>query len=286
MSLVRVVEAFRAYLEDVLDPPPAMIGGAFPVIAEELPAVSISVDEVAERARGLGRLPAPVQTGALRIETSLDLANPVVTVADETVDLLSEDRQTLQLPHGGIVRADGTPTRPFAGGDLLVEVDGTPLTVVGDEPDAGEVRPDPEVGELLFGAPLPAVGTLRLGYFVGEWEVTNERYQGLLAVQPFADDVPGVEDLTRQVDEAFADGRWRGVRGLRSFTPKSFGPVVIIQAVGAGRRDSRSRTITYAFDYERVEPVVRTGGGLIGTVAIESTYGAERFEVTREGSTA
>jgi hypothetical protein len=61
---------------------------------------------------------------------------------------------------------------------------------------------------------------------------------------------------------------------------------VIIQAVGAGRRDSRSRTITYAFDYERVEPVVRTGGGLIGTVAIESTYGAERFEVTREGSTA
>lgn len=287
MPLGGVVDAFVEHLLEALDPVPPLVGGAHPAVVGELPAVSIAVAEVTERLRGLGTVPAPVETGALRIETSLSLADPVVEFPDERVRLLSDDRRLLHLPHGAIVRADGTATQPFEAEDLLVELNGAALVIVADGPAAGQVRVEPELGELRFGTALPATGTLRLRYFIGEWDVRSERYQGVIAIEPFATDAGGVDALTRQLDAALGDERWREIRGLRSLSPRSFGPVRLLEgAVGPGQRDARSRELTYAFDFELIEPIVRTGGGLIGTVAVDSTYGAERFEVTKERSTA
>src|SRR5262249_6539090 len=105
MALATLLDALRTHLQGVLSPAPALVAGAYPAVAAELPAVTVSFASVSERLRGLARLPAPTQTGALRVDTTLDLANPVVVFPDETVRLLSTDRRTVQLVHGPIVRA-------------------------------------------------------------------------------------------------------------------------------------------------------------------------------------
>jgi hypothetical protein len=287
MPLGGVVDAFRDHLASTLDPVPPLLGGAHPAVVGQLPAVAIALADVADRLRGLGAKPAAVETGALRIETTLSLADPVVEFPGERVRLLSDDRRLLHLPHGSVVGADGTVSLPFDAADLLVELNGAAVPLVAGAPAAGQVQVEPNLGELRFGTALPAAGTLRLRYFIGQWDVRTERYQGTVAIEPFATDAGGVDALTRQVEEALADERWREIRGLRSLSPRSFGPVRVLEgAVGPGQRDAHSRQITYAFDFELIEPIVRTGGGLIGTVAVDSTYGAERFEVTRERSTA
>ena len=282
--LSRFADALREYLGEALDPRPASIGGGYPVLAVELPAVSMSFSEVSGRLNGLGAVPGPVMTGALQIETSLDLAHPAAAFPEGEVELLSPDRLVLQLPHGAIVRADGTPAPPFGPDDLRVALGGTAFTVVNHPPGAGEVEPEPETGELRFGAPLPATGTLELAYLVGTWEVRAARYQGELTLELFAESVAGVEELSRRLEAALEEQQQPPIRGLKSLAPRSWGPVVVVAGVGQGRRGSRSRALRYAFDYELVEPVVRTAGGPIARVEVRSTYGPEQFVVTREGS--
>ena len=193
MALPTLFDRVRQHLDTSLVPTPPLIGAGYPIAAEELPAVTISIAEVTERLRGIGRLPAPTLTGALRIDTSLDLANPVVSFGDEEVRLLSDDRRVVQLANGPLVRADGTATQPWGLADITVVRSGTTLTPVEGAPGAGEVQVLPDTGQLRFPAALAASGTLVLGYFVGEWEVRTARYQGTLSLETFATDLAGVD---------------------------------------------------------------------------------------------
>jgi hypothetical protein len=136
----------------------------------------------------------------------------------------------------------------------------------------------PDTGQLRFPAALAAAGTLVLGYFVGEWEVRTARYQGTLSLETFAADLVGVDALSRQVDVALEDAP---ISGLHQLSPRAWGPVA---AVDTTRGDSRGRALTYRFDFELIEPKLATGGGLITTVAVDSSPGSEHFAVTREGS--
>lgn len=280
MSLGRLVDAVRQHLETALMPDPPAIGAAYPAEAGDLPTVSLSLSDVGQRLVSVGRLPRPTQKGALRIVTELDLADPVARFPDETVQLLSSDRRELQIPHGAIVRSDGTNIRPFAAEDLRVEVGGTVLTVVDAAPSAGQVRPEPDTGELRFGAPLPATGSLELGCFVGQWDVRSERYQGVLAVEAFAADADAVDALTRRLEAALGEDAWGGVAGLRRLAPLQLGPIVP-DSDAAGGAGARRRRLTYGFDYELIEPVVLAGGGIIASVAVDSVYGDEHFDVKR-----
>jgi len=278
MALPALLDRVRQHLDTSLSPTPPLIGDGYPIAAEELPAVTISIAEVTERLRGIGRLPAPTLTGALRVDTSLDLANPVVSFGDEDVRLLSDDRRVVQLAHGPLVRADGTTTQPWAAADITVVRSGTTLTPVEGAPGAGEVQVLPDTSQLRFPAALAATGTLVLGYFVGEWEVRTARYQGTLSLETFAADLAGVDALSRQVDVALEDAP---ISGLHQLSPRAWGPVAAIDTTRGG---SRGRALTYRFDFELIEPKLATGGGLITTVAVDSSPGSEHFAVTREGS--
>ncbi len=280
MALGSLLDTLRTYLGTSLTPVPPLIGSAYPIAAAELPAVTLSLSDVSERLNGLGRLPAPVVTGALRVDTSLDLANPVVTFPDEVVRLLSTDRRVVTLAHGPLVRADGTQTQPFALTDIRVVRTGTVLRPVAGPPLGGQVQVLPEIGQLRFPARLAATGVLELGYFVGQWEVRSARYGGTLRVEAFAPDAAGVEALSRQLETALGNAAGR-VAGLAQLSPTAWSAV--LPAAG-GPGSGRGRALSYSFDYELVEPRLGTGGGLVSTISVQSTFGPEAFDVTREGS--
>lgn len=277
MAVAKFLDGVRQFLEAALSPAPPLIGDGYPVDDDQLPAVAISLSEITEPLRGVGRLPAPTLTGALAVETTLDLANPVVTFPDEVVRLLSDDRKTVFLAHGPLVREDGTATQPWGAGDIHVTVGATSFAPVEGAPGAGEVQVDPDLGQLGFASALPNAGTLRIDSFVGEWEVRTARYEGLLALEVFAADLAGVDALSRQIDTAFEEP---AIAGLQQLSPASWGPVGVSDEQRAG---SRGRALTYRFDYELIEPRLAAGGGLITQISVRPTPG-EQFELTREGS--
>ena len=53
---------------------------------------------------------------------------------------------------------------------------------------------------------------------------------------------------------------------------------------GDGPLTLHRHVLTYRFDFEAEDPILGTGGGLIARVAVDSTFGLEEFDVTREGS--
>jgi hypothetical protein len=179
------------------------------------------------------------------------------------------------------VAADGTTTA-FGGGDLHVTLGATTFAVVANAPVGNQVQPDPALGVLRFGSALPAGGTLAVSYFVGEWDVRTERYQGTLLVETFAGDDAGADTLSRAVETALLQPAGSGPVGLNEIQPTSWLP---IDASGADHASGRGRALAFSFDYELVEPQLGTGGGLISTVSVDSTFGAEHFDVQREGST-
>src|ERR1700704_2409593 len=106
------------------------MGPALPAVLADLPAVVASVSNATRPVRSLGRVPGPIVEGALRVTTSIDLANPSVRFGGESIPLLSPDRRTLQIPHGSIVRSDGLAALPFTTADLTVTLGATTFTPV------------------------------------------------------------------------------------------------------------------------------------------------------------
>lgn len=285
MGLALLTDALATYLSSTLDPAPTTVGAIYPSQGNELPAVVISCSDARQQLRGIGRLPAPSATGALPVTSVVDLANPVATFPDAIVPLLSNNRQTLTLPHGPLVAADGQATT-FGSGDVHATVGATTFTVVDHAPGATEVQPDADLGVLNFGAALPAGGTLTVNYFIGEWEVRTERYQGTLLIETFATDDAGVDTLSRAVESALLEPAGNGPAGLNEIEPTSFAP---IDAAGLNRPAGRGRALGFTFDYELVLPQLSGGGGLITTVSadvlIPGMVKPEHFDVQREGST-
>jgi hypothetical protein len=282
MGLASVTDAFASYLQGALSPAPKLVGTTYPSAATDLPAVVVSVSNVTQQLRGVGKLPVASLTGALPVTTTVDLSNPVATFPDAVVPLLSNDRITLTLPHGPLVTADGATTA-FTGTDLQATLGATTFAVVSGAPAAGQVQPDPALGALHFGTALPAGGTLVVSYFIGEWEVRTERHQGTLLVEAFAPDAAGVDTLSRDVETALLAPAGAPLAGLGRIEPMSW---QAIEESGTNRGQARSRALAFAIDYELVEPDIGTGGGLISTVSVTSTFGAEHFDVQREGSSA
>jgi hypothetical protein len=252
-------------------PRPALVGGAYPIKPEELPAVTISVVDASQRGAGIGGFGETAPPGA-RVEATVDLAAPAA--ASQPV-LVSRDRLTLRVPAGPLV-TDGGPD-----GAVSVAIAGTKLAVVAQAPAKDQVQPDPEHGELHFGAPLPAEGMLRLRYPVADFRAGS--WRGTLALDVTAADTAGVEGVCVQLGPALAAARGN-VAGLRSLAVCSWGPVERPEATAfAGER---RRRIGCSFDYEAVE--LPGAEWPLRVVSIESDVGdgegLERFDVQREGS--
>lgn len=265
LSSVVTMIAERLAAAAVVGLPP--VDALAPAATGDVPRITVSVDQAVPAVRGLGQVPGPPQTGALRVETSIDLADPRLHLAGETVDLLSSDRRTIQLPHGAVVRADGTDTPPYRTTDLTVRVGATSFTpITQGSPDGGQVRLDVPSGALTFRDPLPDPGTLTLGYFVGLWEITVERFAATLYVDIAHDDADAHAALTTAVENALARDQWPATAGIRQIQPIALSAATPIAGLPV---TIRSRRLTYAIDVERIEPVILTSGGPIRTVAVD-----------------
>ncbi|SRR6266568_12794 len=280
MPIFDLLDALGAQLQAAISPPPALLGGAVPTGPEQLPAVVLSVPSLAGLP-GLGRVSRLQGSGPLRTQVAIDLAHPQLAFPDATVPLLSADRRTLQAPHGGLVRADGSPP-PLAAGDLTATLGATSFALVNAPPAAGQFRPDAAAGVLLFGAPLPAAGSLALSYFVGSWEIRSVQYRGTLQIDVFAVDAPGVEVLSQKVATALHPEDASGIDGLEPLVTGSWGAIVPAGSVPAVQ--ARSRTMTFTFSYDDRQPFITSGGGPIRDVAVDlRPDGAsvpEHFEVS------
>jgi hypothetical protein len=219
--------------------------------------------------------------GALQVEQSFDLADPVLTFPGESVSVVSADRRTVIVPNGPLVRADGVAEHPFGPQDLRFAVDGATFAPVAGTPGPQEVQVDPVAGELRVADPLPAGGTLALRYFVGEWEVSTLRYGGSLSLAIFGAQPGDVDALSRQIDTALRTAPEGRVNGLALLSATAWGPIAGgLPAPGEALR----RELRYRFDFELIEPRLQTAGGPIETIAVASSLGPETFDVTRQRS--
>jgi hypothetical protein len=246
-----------------LTPAPARIGIAEPVAAGELPALVLSLETVQRRGGGLAE-GATVVEGALAVSARIDLANPVLPEEPSFV-LLSADRLTLVLPHGGWVKADGS-SGPLAAADLQVTVAGAPRTVVNAAPGPAEVRPDATVGTLLFGAALPAAGLVEATYFLGQWERIVTPIAGTLRIDVRGADAGAVGTLGSAVLGVLV-GRGTPMGGLRKIALGQLGSVA---APDTALANSRGRALHFAFEYDHEENTPASSGGVIRRVPITS----------------
>jgi hypothetical protein len=241
------------------------VDAVVPAAAADLPRITVSVADAVPAVRGLGEVPGPPQTGALRVTTAVDLADPMLRLAGETVELLSSDRLVLQLPHGGVVRSDGSDAPPFSPSDLTVRLGATTFTPTQQAPVGDQVRLDIVAGALTFANPLPASGTLDLGYFVGLWEIRVERFAATMFVDVAHNDLGAHQVLTEAVESALARDQWPAAAGMRSIQPVALSAASVIPGLAVG---SRTRRLTFRVDVERIEPVIRTSGGPITAIDV------------------
>jgi hypothetical protein len=260
-----LIAALAAYFArpGLLQPAPATAGAAEPAAQADLPAVVMSLPEVRRLGAGLGER-ASLVTGALRVQAVVDLANPVLP-EDPTFNLLSPDRRTLVLPHGGWVRADGLDGL-LSGADLQVNVAGGARTVVNAAPGAGEVQPDGPTGALLFGAALPAAGTVQADYFIGQWERRMTPIAGRLQLAVHAAAAADVAALSGALLDAMDDTEAlpAGLHKVALLSLSAIGPTDPLRA------GSRARLLSNSFEYEHQIDRPDSSGGVIRRIPITS----------------
>jgi hypothetical protein len=256
----------------LLAPVPARIGNAEPTVAAELPAIVLSLDEVQRLGAGLGERAALVTDGALPVSARIDLANPVLP-EEPGFRLLSADRRTLVLPHGGWVKADGT-SGLLSSADLQVSVDGAARAVVNASPGAAQVRPDAQVGTLLFGTALPASGIVTATYVLGQWERRVTPIAGLLRIELRAAAAADLVALAAAVADAFDEGAALP-RGLRKM---ALGQLSSIGAPVAALANARGSSLRYRFEYEHEVNRPDSSGGVIARIPITTRLQATTVE--------
>lgn len=272
----------------LLVPAPALLGAAEPTVSAELPALVMALPALRRLSAGLGER-AAAMTGALAVTARIDLANPVLP-AEPGFNLLSVDRRTLVLPHGGWVRADGL-NAALSAADLQVGAAGVARTVVNTAPGAGEVQPDAAVGTLRFGTPLPATGTVVASYFLGQWERRTTPIAGQLDLAVRAASAAEVLALSAALLDAMANEAALPA-GLRKVALLSVSAIGAAQPALAG---SRGRELVYTFEYDHVIDRPDSSGGVIRRIpitshlvstAVEPASGAITTSLTTENTEA
>ena len=101
------IQALSAFLAGPagLTPAPVQVGGALPSASDQAPAVVLALQSVRRLRGGLGEGAETVE-GILAWTSRIDLASPFLP-GEPGFSLISPDRRTLTLPHGGLIRADG-----------------------------------------------------------------------------------------------------------------------------------------------------------------------------------
>lgn len=275
------LDALLAYLAGLsgpaaLLPAPALLGISEPTAAADLPALVLSLDQARRLGAGLGERSLLITSSALPWQAAIDLANPVLA-SEPGLRLLSADRRTLSLPHGGLKRADGSDG-PLGAADLQVRVGATVFAVVAAAPVGNQVQADPGIGQLRFGTALPATGTLLASYVLGQWERRVTPIAGQLRLDVYGADAAAAVALSNALLQALAGIGPAQVRGLRRLALAQIGPV---QVTDPAHASARRRSALLAFEYEHEINRPDASGGVIQRVDIATTVDAEADEPTQ-----
>lgn len=267
MAETAFLAALAAFLRDQagLLPAPASVGVIDPVQAGELPALVLSLEKVQRQHPGLGERAELISNGALPWQATIDLANPVLPQEPGLV-LLSVDRLSLILPHGGLRQADGGEG-PLGPADLSVSVAGAPRTVVAGAPGPGKVQADASVGLLRFGTPLPASGLVRVSYVLGQWERRVTPLSGTLRLDVWAASGNPCATLSDAAINALLAAPDTAVPSLHKLVLTDLSGVGAADPLRAG---ARSRTARFGFAYEHVVNRPDSSGGVIRRIPINS----------------
>jgi hypothetical protein len=254
-----------------LVPAPVQIGVAEPAQTTELPAIVLSLEATARANPGLGERAQLITNGVLPWHATIDLANPFL-LEEPGFSLLDPTRRQLTLPHGGLVKQDGSDPgdQPLAAADITVLVGGNPRAVVAGAPGANEVRADGRIGTLTFGAALPHSGDVEVSYFLGQWEQRLERISGTLRLDVCAASAPDAQALSDAVlDALLAPAARQQVRRLLALVPASLGSIGAPETAPALRR----RSARLAFTFEREVNRPDSSGGIIARIPVTSQLG-------------
>ncbi len=237
--------------------------------AADLPTVVISIEDAAQQLVGIGEVPRGPRTGSLEVVDVIDLAVATLDFGDDVVDLVPAGRLTALLAHGPIVDPETAD----------VTDDDGPYTLVDAAPAGRQVVVNQDAGQLEFGQPLPATGTLSVTYRIGMWDVSTVRFSGDVSLETTAAAPGDVAVLSRSVADLLAAPHPAFTR----LAPLSWGPVT---AAAAGTAPAHAQVLRYRFDFELEQVALPTGGGVIDTVAVTSATDSaiEKFDVAREGS--
>ncbi|HET7504968.1 MAG TPA: hypothetical protein VFK02_28285 [Kofleriaceae bacterium] len=262
-----LLEAVRGYLASaVLTPAVHGVGVVEPAGSSDLPAVVLSLEATSRDGLHVGRRATTVTAPPpLRQTPTISLAAPFLPEAPG-VSLVSPDGLELTLPHGGLVRADGTPGE-ITGADLTCTLDGTPRPVTTVTPTGAECRCDPVEGTLQFATALPGSGTLALSYFLGRWEQELTRLTGTLRVDVVGSSAATVADLTDQIIGLLTgDAARRAIQRLMAIEVTAISSVAADLLTSASRRTTRLR---FAFEHERNTP--ESSGRVIRSIPIDAS---------------
>ncbi|SEA37211.1 hypothetical protein SAMN05660964_01430 [Thiothrix caldifontis] len=272
MAVISFINAIQDYLlrPSSLSPAPVSVGIIEALASSELPAIVLSLSDLTQPLTGLGERAELIDNGALRWTSRINLANPILP-REESGNLLSLDRRTLTLPHGGLVDSGGQNT-PFGADDLQATLDGNPFTVVAANPASGEVAVKPAIGQLTFGTPLPATGIMAVTYFLGQWERRVERLSGMLKLVVIGDNSTDVRDLSNSVLDNLKHAP-AGIRGLRQLALNEAGAVILSAA------NQSQRLLRWHFDYEHILDEPESSGGVLRRIRLRSRLDNAPFEV-------
>lgn len=272
MTETAFLDAVAAYLVSAdLDPAPDSVGVAEPEGNADLPIVVLSLEESTRQGTGLGERSELITDDVLEWHEEIDLANSVLP-ADPDFDLVDEDRLGMFLPHGGLVRSDGSPG-PLEEGDIEVSVDGDDRSVATADPEADEFTVDPIGGRLTFGQALPGSGTLAATYFLSQWERRVSRLSGVLRVDVGATSAEDARQLSDSVLTALtAPAAATDIERLLSLAPIS---VSSISRPGEPPQ-MRLRTLRLRFSFEHRIDRPESSGGVIARVAVQSRLNGGR----------
>lgn len=251
-----------------LSPAAATVGISDPVTAAELPAIVLSLARIRQLGKGLGER-SQLVTGALSWTATIDLANPVLP-EEPSFRLLSQDRKELVLPHGGLVRSDGSDGSLTAT-DVSINVDGTPRPLVASNPTGNQVVVDPLVGRLIFATALPPGGSLNASYFLGQWEQRVSRIAGLLRVTVRDTNPATVSDLSGAVANALQPPSALAIADIKQMDLMKLGS---IGAPEEGLAKSRARDLLFSFEFERKINRPESSGGIIQRIPITANFDA------------
>ena len=257
-----------------LTPAPKTVGIADPVSVGEMPAVVLSLNRVRPMGNGLGERSKLITDGTLPVKATIDLTNPVLP-EEPSFRLLNPDRTELVLPHGGLVRVDGSQG-PLGSVDLSIRVGGVDRQVVTGSPGPTQVRADPLVGRLFFGSALPANGIVEANYFLGQWEQRTSRIAGTLRIAVRDTDLARVRDLSTAVVDALQPPRSAAIKGLHGMTLVMLGS---IQPPDTALANSRARVALLSFEFELEINRPESSGGLILRIPVKDNIGASNLIV-------